>query len=185
MNRADYPILIHSACGINLSEALSPTIPIGNCMGRPGQLSQGPSYQRRSPEEGGRSLKTRSETVTNRDTVPNSPFLSLKYNAHIKIETCVSATAAKYVFKYVLMGRDRTMVQVEGEQARNEVVEFEDRPSIGSSEATWRLYSFKTSERHPAVYAIRVHLPEQQTTFFEPEVEQAAVERESFRKKLN
>ena len=96
----------------------------------------------------------------------------------MNIETCVSATAAKYLFKYVLKGGDRTMVRVEGDKVRNEVAEFEDRRSIGSSEASWRLYSFKVSERHPVVYALRVHLSDQQTILFQPGQEQEVVDRE-------
>ncbi len=66
-----------------------------------------PKYQRRSPEDGGRVIDTPHGPVDNSWIVPYSPYLCLKYNANINVEICVSAVAAKYLFKYVTKGVDR------------------------------------------------------------------------------
>ncbi|XP_014678518.1 PREDICTED: uncharacterized protein LOC106818314 [Priapulus caudatus] len=39
--------------------------------------------------------------------------------------------------------------------------------SLGSSEACWRLFGFNISERHPAVYAMRVHLQGEEMIYYE------------------
>jgi hypothetical protein len=84
------------------------------------------------------------------------------------IQACVSTLAAKYLFKYVTKGVDRTMVRVQGEHQRDEIKEFQDRRSIGAAEAVWRLFAYQISERFPAVYALRVHMPEKQIVYFQP-----------------
>ena len=64
-----------------------------------------PEYRRRSPEDGGRTIKISrggtTYTVDNSWVVPYSPYLSLRYNCHINVEVCLSPTAAKYLFKYI------------------------------------------------------------------------------------
>ena len=65
-------------------------------------------------------------------------------------------------------GNDRAMVatQVEG-QPRDEISEYMDLRSVGSSEAAWHLLSFPITSRSPAVQALRVHLPDEQQVLFE------------------
>lgn len=74
------------------------------------------------------------------------------------------------------------MVRVQGEDQRDEIKAYQDRRSIGASEAVWRLFANRISERSPAVYAMRVHLPDQQMVYFQPGDEENAVQRESSRK---
>ncbi len=74
------------------------------------------------------------------------------------------------------------MVRVQGEHQRDEIKEFQDRRSIGAAEAVWRLVSYQISERFPAVFALRVHMPEQQIVYFQPGDEENVVNRESSRK---
>ena len=137
-----------------------------------------PEYQRLSPDKGGRSLvvnmKGKEFVVDNRWIVPYSPYLSLRYNCHINIELCISPTAAKYLYKYIYKGEDRAMVktQVENVVVRDEIEEYEDLRSVGSSEAVWHLLNFTISKKHPAVYSLRCHLEdEQQVVFDEGEAE--------------
>ena len=65
--------------------------------------------------------------------------------------------------------------EVEG-QERDEVEEYVDLRSIGSSEAVWHLFAFHIAKKYPAVYALRVHLKEQQQVVFDEGSEAAAVE---------
>ena len=98
------------------------------------------TYQRRSPDDGGRSTKLPKgdRTVDNSWVIPYNPYLSLRYNCHINVERCASPKATKYLFKYVTKGTDRAMVSLEiGGQQRDEIVEYQDLHSVGSSEATW------------------------------------------------
>jgi hypothetical protein len=137
-----------------------------------------PKYRRLSPDDGGRTIGQ----VDNGWIVPYSPYLSLKYNCHINVEVCISSLASKYLFKYVTKGVDRTMVRIDGRDFRDEISEYQDRRSIGAAEAMWRLLGYHISERYPAVYALRVHLPNQQMVFFQEGEEESVVERDSSRK---
>ena len=65
---------------------------------------------------------------------------------------------------------------------RDEIQQYQDRRSIGASEAVWRLFKMPISERFPAVYALRVHLPEQQVIYFQEGEEQTIIENDSSRK---
>ena len=137
------------------------------------------TYRRRSPEDGGRTtrLPKTNRIVDNGWVVPYNPFLSRRYSCHINVECCTSPKAAKYLYKYVTKGNDRAMVtaEVEGEQ-RDEIAEYQDLRSVGSSEATWHLLSYPITERFPAVLALRVHLKEQQQVIFDADTEAEALE---------
>ena len=100
-----------------------------------------PEYQRLHPNNGGRiitiTIKNNKFEVDNNWIVPYSPYLSLRYNCHINVEICMSPLASKYIFKYVTKGEDRAMVRVQienGEEiVRDEIEEYEDLRSVGSS----------------------------------------------------
>ena len=97
-----------------------------------------PTYRRRAPEDGGRQIVCKKSgcTVDNPMVVPYNPFLSLRMNCHINNEKCTSPKASKYLYKYLTKGSDRAMVAtwVEGQQ-RDEISQYEDLRSVGSSEA--------------------------------------------------
>ena len=144
-----------------------------------------PTYRRRSPQDNGRSFEHNGRIVDNSWVVPYSPYLCLKYEAHINVEICASALAAKYLFKYVYKSPDRAMMQIKEDiagsgqkvsssssardapaidtdvalQVRNEISEYQDMRSIGSSEACWRIFGFDMRSRKPSVIGLRVHLP--------------------------
>ena len=136
-------------------------------------------YKRRSPDDGGRTviLPKTNRKVDNSWVVPYNPYLSRRFQCHINVECCTSTKAAKYLYKYVTKGNDRAMVatEVEGEQ-RDEIAEYQDLRSVGSSEATWHLLSFPITERFPGVQALRVHLKEQQQVVFDESTEAEALE---------
>ena len=60
------------------------------------------------------------------------------------------------------------------EARRDEVKYFQDKRSVGASEAAWRIYSFDMSGRYPAVHRLPVHLENGQRVIFETLQEIAA-----------
>ena len=125
-----------------------------------------PVYRRRSPEDGGRQVvcEKTGRIFDNSWVVPYIPFLSLRYNCHINGELCTSPKATKYLYGYITKGCDRAMVAtvVEGEQPRDEITQYEDLRSVGSSEATWHLLAFPIAKKYPPVQPLRVHTEDQQ-----------------------
>ena len=140
-----------------------------------------PTYRRRAPEDGGRQIvcKKSGRTVDNRWVVPYNPFLSLRMNCHINNEKCTSPKASKYLYKYLTKGSDRAMVAtwVEGQQ-RDEISQYEDLRSVGSSEAAWHLMAFPIARRYPPVQTLRVHTEDQQQVVFDEGAEEEALERQ-------
>ena len=182
--------MIHGPCGV--ANPKCPCMENGHCTKRyPKEFQKQtivdpdnnyPTYRRRAPQDGGRQVacpKT-GRIIDNRWVVPYSPFLSLRFNCHINVECCVSPRASKYLYKYVTKGSDRAMVatEVEGRsgQPRDEITEYEDLRSVGSSEATWHLMAFPITEQYPPVQALRVHTQDQQQVVFDEGAEEEALE---------
>ena len=142
------------------------------------------TYRRRSPEDGGRQVvcPKSNRIIDNRYVVPYSPFLLLRFNCHINVERCTSPKATKYLYKYVTKGSDRAMVSAVVEEEpgkpRDEIAEYEDLRSVGSSEATWHLMAFPITDRYPPVQALRVHLEDQQQVVFDEGSEEEALEKQ-------
>ena len=69
------------------------------------------TYRRRAPEDGGRTVTiVRNRVVfnvTNADIVPYSPFLCMKFEAHINVEKSNSVQNIKYLHKYCHKGPDQ------------------------------------------------------------------------------
>jgi hypothetical protein len=63
-------------------------------------------------------------------------------------------------------------------QPRDEISEYEDLRSVGSSEATWHLMAFPITERYPPVQALRVHTEDQQQVVFDEGSEEVALEKQ-------
>ncbi len=135
-----------------------------------------PFYRRRSPENGGRtyntSVKGQDFTIDNRWIVPYNPFLSLKYKAHLNVEVVTSVQCVKYLYKYITKGSDRVIIQLaNGEKkdiSNDEVERFVNARYISASQAYWRLYEFRISERYPPVDKLPLHLENEQTVYFQP-----------------
>ena len=116
------------------------------------------------------SVGDREHVIDNRMIVPYSPYLSLRFNCHINIVLCLSPTAPKYLYKYIYKGADRAMVRTEiGDEdtSKDEISEFVDLRSIGSSEAAWQIFNFNITKKHPAVYALRCHLEDEHHVVFD------------------
>ena len=123
--------------------------------------------------------KNKTFEIDNRWIVPYSPFFCLRFNCHTNIEICVSAIASKYLFKYETKGQDRAMLrtEVEGEVDNvDEIAEYIDMRSIGSSEACWHIFNFNISKKFPSVSALRVHLEDEQHVVFDIGREESALD---------
>ena len=127
-------------------------------------------------------IQTKQKTIEldNRWIVPYSPYLSLRYNCHINVEVCMSPLAAKYLFKYVTKGEDRAMIRAEvetdGEETVDEISDYIDLRSVGSSEAAWQIFNFNITKKHPAVYALRCHLEDEHHVVFDEETAETDIE---------
>ena len=132
-----------------------------------------PEYQRLEPSKGGRTVqvvsKGKTYEIDNRMIVPYSPFFSLKFTCHVNIELCVSPVASKYLFKYATKGHDRAMVraEIDDETVKDEIAEYVDLRSVGSSEAAWHLFNFIIAKKYPSVYALRIHMEDEQHVVFD------------------
>ena len=140
-----------------------------------------PVYRRRAPEDGGGQTIKNGKVIDNRWVVPYNPYLSLRYNCHINVESCISPKAAKYLYKYVTKGPDRAMVsaEVEGEdqyENRDEVNEYINCRCYGSMEASYRLFAFPIANKKPPVQKLRIHLENEQDVFFVPGEEEQAMQ---------
>ena len=140
-----------------------------------------PEYRRQSPEKGGRTIvvtiKGKEYVIDNSWIVPYSPFFCLRFDCHFNIELCLSPTAAKYLYKYVYKGSDRAMVRVEIEDTTtDEIGDYVDMRSVGSSEAAWQIFSFNITKKHPAVNALRCHLEDEQHVIFDEETAETDIE---------
>ncbi|XP_046632783.1 uncharacterized protein LOC124312311 [Daphnia pulicaria] len=125
--------------------------------------------------------------VDNRWVVPYNPWLLLKYDCHINLESCASLTSVKYIFKYVYKGHDSgnietkkgTHQQVEGEDEPtfvwDEITTFLDTRYVSAPEAAWRINKFPLSNRSHVIFRLAVHLPLEQSVFFHPGNEEQAV----------
>ena len=138
-----------------------------------------PTYRRRSVEDGGASFLKGERIIDNSWVVPYNAFLLLRYQCHINIEICISTLAAKYLYKYVTKGPDRAMVraELETDNPRNEIGDYEDMRSIGSSEASWKILRSPISKNYPPVQVLRLHLEDQQHVVFVGGEEEQVLER--------
>ena len=140
-----------------------------------------PEYQRLDPENGGRKITVGNYEIDNSWVVPHSPFILLRFDNHANVEICMTFLAPKYLFKYITKGEDRAMVRAEvlqeGEAiAKDEIEEYVDLRSVGSSEASWHLFNFTISKNKPAVYALRVHLKDEQQVVYDMGAEEQCLE---------
>ena len=84
------------------------------------------SFARYKRPDDGRTVEKNGCILDNRWVVPYSPFLLLKYQAHINIEYCASVKSVKYLYKYVYKGHDgaRMMFDNEGNVIHDEISKY-------------------------------------------------------------
>jgi len=141
-----------------------------------------PVYRRRSPANGGETAeitkKGTTYTIDNGWVVPYSPFLMLKFDCHLNVEAVAGDMKVKYLFKYVHKGPDRaSAADLPGDadgsdappaQPPDEIANYIDCRSLGSSEATWRLFAYAITARNPSVMALSFHLEGEEHITFDP-----------------
>ena len=71
-----------------------------------------------------------------------------------------------------MKGPDRAMVSADvadndAPSVRNEIKEYEDLCSMGSSEGCYKIFAFPIAENKPAVQVLRIHLKDQQHVVFD------------------
>ncbi|XP_043243545.1 uncharacterized protein LOC122392568 [Amphibalanus amphitrite] len=136
-----------------------------------------PVYRRRAAADGGHETARDGRLITSQWVVPHSPYLSLRFDAHVNVEVCCSVQSVKYLFRYIYKGPDRQMVRADALVGLgDEIAAYQDLRSIGASEACWRLFEEPISRQQPTVVTLQVHLPNQQLVYFEPGGEQQAIE---------
>ena len=152
-----------------------------------------PHYRRRSPEEGGNTCEKYKNgkriEYSNKDVVPYNKYLLYKYDCHINVEYCNSISAIKYTLWYVNKGADMATVSVDdagkntdgGEETDNEAVnevrQFQNKRYVGPAEAAWRLRGNEIAERKPTVCRLQIHLPGEQTVYFDSNDKDESIER--------
>jgi hypothetical protein len=105
----------------------------------------------------------------NRYVVPYNSYLSARYNCHINVEICASVESVRYIHKYIFKGHDRTTLELQDDQNRNEIKEYLDARYIGSVESCYHMFEFSMHGAEPAVYRLPVHLEDQQLVYFNPD----------------
>lgn len=134
-----------------------------------------PVYRRRE----GMHAQVRGMRMDNRWIVPYSPYLSLKFNAHINVEVCTSLKAIKYIYKYIYKGFDcaNVIIRADGQQQLNydEITNFVNCRYVSAPEAIWRMRENKMHDRSHSVMRLPIHLPNQQRITFEEGNEEEAI----------
>ncbi len=174
--------MMHGPCGA--TNQFAPCMDGGNCTKQfPKSFNHTtipnvkgyPLYRRRAGEE----AEVRGVLMDNRSVVPYSPYLTMKYNAHINVEVCTSLQAIKYIYKYIFKGFDCANIAItsDGHQELryNEISNFIDCRYVSAPEAMWRLLESKMHDRSHAVMRLPVHLPNQQRIIFEEGNEEEAL----------
>lgn len=165
--------MTHGPCG--LLNPNSPCMKNGHCLKKfPKSFLKGtqtgddgyPLYRRRSPGDGGVSIKSKGFDIDNRWIVPYNPTLLRAFNAHINVEYCNSVKSIKYICKYVNKGSDQAAFGLENE--KDEINAYESGRYISSSEAVWRIFAFPIHERSPTVVQLAVHWENGQPIYFNP-----------------
>jgi hypothetical protein len=127
-----------------------------------------PSYMRRNT---GVFVEKNSVNMDNRTVVPYNPFLLMRYQAHINVESCNKSNAIKYLFKYVNKGPDRSNVEISNKKQTDEAVDeikrFYECRYLSPAEAVWRTFAFDIHQKFPAVIRLSIHLENQQVVKFE------------------
>jgi hypothetical protein len=167
--------MIHGPCGQhNLN---SPCMKDGKCSKNfPKQFQEEtvtnldgyPRYRRRDT---GKTDMPNGKSIDNSWVVPYNPYLSLKYNCHINVESCASVKSVKYLFKYVYKGHDCANVAIAecGTLQHDEIKTFMDTRYVSAPEAAWRLLGFNMHQQSHTIVRLQVHLPDEQNVYFTEE----------------
>jgi hypothetical protein len=121
-----------------------------------------PKYRRR----GKFNCNVKGRIVSDDWVVPYSPFLTLKYRAHVNVEISSSIKSFKYVYKYVLKPPDKAVISI------NEVDAHLSGRILSAAEAVWRLLGLPLHKEFPPVTRLHIHLPNEHNVIFDPTAEE-------------
>jgi hypothetical protein len=119
-----------------------------------------PDYGR--PNDG---RKHGRDELDNSHVVPYCAILLLIFECHINVELTFNIKSMKYMHKYVYKGHDRTTMEFG--RVPDEIQQYLDARYISAHEAFWRIMKNELHTQVPAVMALPVHLPDQQTVIFD------------------
>jgi len=161
------PCMVNGECSKKFPKEFQ-DLTVSNCDGYP-------KYQR---QNNGVVTTVRGKEINNSWIVPYNPYLSLKYNCHINVESCASVQSVKYLFKYIYKGHDCANIEIaEGVLNHDEIKTFMDSRYVSAPEAAWRLFGFHMHEQSHTIIRLPVHLPDEQSVYFTEETAKKAVER--------
>jgi len=122
--------------------------------------------------------------VSNKWVVPYSPFLALKYNAHINVELCSTVQSVKYLYKYIYKGHDCANVEIKlNTQSQSNMVVYDEISKflsgryVSAPEASWRIFKYDLSYKSHSISRLAVHLPFEQSVYFKAGQEDDALNR--------
>lgn len=136
-----------------------------------------------------------TDYLDNRWIVPYNPYLLLKYEAHINVESCASIKSVKYLYKYLHKEVDHACVsvrQVNNQQTNDNgannadqqnVLDYDEIESylsgryLAPPESAWRILQYELHQNTHTVIRLPIHLPDQQMVYFGPENVNEAIER--------
>ena len=129
----------------------------------------------------------------NRYVASYNKYLSVRFNAHVNVESCQGYSGVKYVYKYVYKGSDRATTSLavprQGQEQAggaqqgpvDEIKEYIDTLYVSCHEALWRITEFKTHGRTVPVQQLQIHLEGQQTVMLRPDVPLAEQEAQVYK----
>ena len=153
-----------------------------------GENSLYPEYMRRSPENGGGQAEKQvivTDPETNKKTVktvtidskwviPYNKLLTKYFKCHINVEKVASISCFKYIFKYICKGTDKSIYQLvpeeqeEGEKKEiNEIQRWRSGRYVGDVDSAWHLLEQKLHGQTPAAMLLDIHLPNEQSVYYE------------------
>ncbi len=122
--------------------------------------------------------------MSNKWVVPYSPFLALKYNAHINVELCSTVQSVKYLYKYIYKGHDCANVEIKlNAQSQSNMVVYDEISKflsgryVSALEASWRIFKYDLSYKSHSISRLAVHLPFEQSVYFKAGQEDDALNR--------
>ena len=88
--------------------------------------------------------------------------------------------AIKYTLKYLYKGLDQVTVTIEGNaedaDTYNEIEQFQNKQCVSAGEAAWHQCQNEVADRKPAVNRLQLHLPEEQTVYFDSSQKDESIE---------
>jgi hypothetical protein len=107
-------------------------------------------YRRRNLHQ----ISLNERTIGDEWVVPYSPYLLLKFNAHINVELCAGEGSMKYLYKYLHKGPDMAIMEFENDEIR----QYISGRYISASESIWRLMEFNVHKKSPTITRLAIHL---------------------------